>query len=248
VAVDDLDLAVYSPNDAWIDPYAALMGFRAKARAQGVAFVAGGITGWDRDRVTLADGTEVVADTFVLACGAWSREVAALIGLDLPVEPMSRESYVFKAEAEIEPLPFLKSESDLAIRPEGDGYVGGVPDWSEPAGWNFELDPDRFEAVVWPALARRVPKMERLKLMRSWRGHYARSILDYSPIIGRWSDGLENVVIATGFSGHGIMHAPATGRAVTELILGGRFETLDLTCFGWERIPANRPYREQGMV
>lgn len=253
VAVDDVDLAVYSPNDAWIDPYSALMGFRAKARALGVEYVTGEIVGWDSaatkaGTLRLADGGTVDADCFVLACGAWSREVAAMIGLDLPVEPMSRESYVFKAEAEIEPLPFLKSESDLAIRPEGDGYVGGIPDWSEPAGWNFELDPERFESVVWPALARRVPKMERLKLIRSWRGHYARSILDYSPIIGPWSDGLANALLATGFSGHGIMHAPAAGRAVAELLLGGRFESLDLSCFAWDRIPANRPYREKGIV
>ncbi len=248
IAVDDLDLAVYSPNDAWIDPYAALMGFRAKARSLGAQYLSGTVTAWDKTGVTLEDGTEVRADTVVLACGAWSRDVAALIGLALPVEPMSRESYVFKAEADIEPLPFLKSESDLAIRPEGDGYVGGVPDWTEAAGWNFDLDPDRFQSVVWPALAKRVPKMERLKLSSSWRGHYARSILDYSPIIGRWTDGLESVVIATGFSGHGIMHAPATGRAVTELILGGRYESLDLTCFGWPRIPANKPYREKGIV
>lgn len=253
IAVDDVDLAVYSPNDAWIDPYSALMGFRAKARALGVDYVKGEVSGWDSTgrkagAVRLSGGETVEAETYVLACGAWSRDVAALIGLDLPVEPMSRESYVFKTDAAIEPLPFLKSETDLAIRPEGDGYVGGIPDWSQPAGWNFELDPDRFESVVWPALAKRVPKMERLRLIRSWRGHYARSILDYSPIIGPWSDGLANVIIATGFSGHGIMHAPATGRAVRELILGGRFESLDLSCFAWDRIPANRPYREKGIV
>lgn len=248
IAVTDVDLAVYSPNDAWIDPYSALMGFRAKARSLGVEYVTGDIADWNGRSVTLKDGAEIRAEMFVMACGAWSRHVAALIGLDLPVEPMSRESYVFKSDAEIEPLPFLKSESDLAIRPEGDGYVGGIPDWSEPAGWNFEPDPDRFETVVWPALARRVPKMQRLKLLRSWRGHYARSAFDLSPIIGRWSDGRDNVILATGFSGHGIMHAPATGRAVAELLLAGRYQTLDLACFGWSRIPTNRPYREQGIV
>ena len=253
LAVDDLDLAVHSPNDAWIDPYAALTGFRAKARSLGATFLKGDIKGWEEEggiarRVLLSDGSTVEADTFVLACGAWSREVAALIGLDLPVEPMSRESYVFKADAEFEPLPFLKSESDLAIRPEGDGFIGGIPDWSEPAGWNFELDPDHFENVVWPALVRRLPKMEKLKLIRSWRGHYARSTLDASPIIGRWSDGCSNVIIATGYSGHGIMHAPASGRAVSELVLDDRYQSLDLTCFGWERVPANRPYREKGIV
>ncbi len=255
VAVDDVELGVYSPNDACIDPYAALMGFRAKAKGLGAEYVNGEVTGWQADggapqRLDLAAGTSVTADVVVLACGAWSRDVAAMIGVDLPVEPMSRESYVFQAEDEIEPLPFLKTESDLAIRPEGAGFVGGIPDWSEPAGWQFDLDPERFERVVWPALARRIPKMERLRLTGSWRGHYARSILDYSPLIGPLAaDGPHaDVYLATGFSGHGIMHAPATGRALTELILKRGFETLDLTCFGWSRVPNNAPYREKGIV
>ena len=171
-----------------------------------------------------------------------------MIGLPLTVEPMSRESYFFKCASEIEPLPFLKSETDLAIRPEGSGYVGGVPNWRETAGWNFEPSPDWFNGVVWPALARRVPAMEELKLERVWRGHYARNTLDYSPIIGRWTGGCENVIIATGFSGHGIMHAPATGRAVAELVLDGGYQTLDLTRFGYQRIVAGIPVKEIGIV
>lgn len=253
LSTDDVAVAVHSPDDAWIDPYAALMGFRKSAQASGVRYVTGEITGWEADenravRITLADGETIAADTFVLACGAWSKDVAGLIGLPLPVEPMSRESYYFKCASEIEPLPFLKSETDLAIRPEGGGYVGGVPNWRETAGWNFEPSPDWFNEVVWPALARRVPAMEELKLERVWRGHYARNTLDYSPIIGRWTGGRENVVVATGFSGHGIMHAPATGRAVSELILSGGFQTLDLTRFGYGRIVSGTPVKENGIV
>ncbi len=251
--VNDIAVAVHSPDDAWIDPYAALMGFRSAAVGLGCNFVKGDITSWKVDgsqggTVGLADGREIEADTFVLCCGAWSAEVAAHIGLDLPIEPMSRESYFFKAGADIEPLPFLKSESDLAIRPEGAGYVGGCPNWQEQAGWNFELSEQWFNEVVWPALANRVPAMETLKLERSWRGHYARTTLDYSPIIGRWLGGHENVVIASGFSGHGIMHAPATGRAVSELLLDGGFTTIDISRFGYARIPAGAPVKEIGIV
>lgn len=250
---DDIAVAVYSPDDAWIDPYAALMGFRTAAAHQGCDFVKGDIADWEvggagGGKVLLADGRQIEAGTFVLSCGAWSAEIAAHVGLELPIEPMSRESYFFKAGTELEPLPFLKSESDLAIRPEGTGYVGGCPNWQEAVGWNFELSDKWFNEVVWPALAQRVPAMETLKLERSWRGHYARNTLDYSPIIGRWLGGSENVVIASGFSGHGIMHAPATGRAVSELLLDGGFQTIDITRFGYGRIPNNAPMKEIGIV
>ena len=248
-----VDLAVLSEHDAWIDPHAALMGFRRKARSLGARYVTGEVIGLDADSVAvraarLRDGTTVTADTFVNACGAWCAALGAMVGLDLPVEPMSRESCFFTCADPIEPLPLIKTETDLAFRPEGAGYAGGVPDWSEPAGWNFDISPTWFEEVVWPALARRIPAMERVRLERSWRGHYARSALDYSPILGRWDGGLENFMLANGFSGHGIMHAPATGRGIAELIVDGDWQTIDLSCFSYRRIREGRPYREKGIV
>ena len=253
VSADGVAIAVYSPDDAWIDPYAALQGLRASAQSLGVQFVTAEITGWEHDAVAarsvqLSDGQSIKADTFVNACGAWAAEVGAMVGLHLPIEPMSRESYFFRCNKKLEPLPFLKAETDWAIRPEGDGYVGGLPNWQETAGWNFELSQTWFEEMVWPALARRIPAMEEIKLERSWRGHYARNSLDYTAIIGPWVGGLENVYLANGFSGHGIMHAPATGRAIAELVLTGGFETLDLTRFGYQRVIDNAPYRETGIV
>jgi len=253
IRADDVDIAVYSPNDAWIDAYAALQGFRRKARSLGVTYLqdevaTAEITDGKVGAILCASGERIEADLFVLATGAWSGEVGHLFGVDLPVEPMSRESYFFRCEADLEPLPFIKSETDLAFRPEGTGYTGGVPDWSVPAGWNWELDPNRFKEVVWPALAHRVPAMETLRMERGWRGHYARNSLDKSAIIGRWEGEPANLFIATGFSGHGIMHAPATGLAMAELILGGRFETMDLARFGTGRILRREPYAEMGIV
>ena len=105
-----------------------------------------------------------------------------------------------------------------------------------------------FQEVVWPSLAHRVPAMELLKLERSWRGHYARNSLDYNAIIGKWATKPENLFIATGFSGHGIMHAPATGLAMSELLLTGKFQTIDLERFGTSRIIENIPYRELGII
>ncbi len=254
---DDIACAVYSPTDGWIDPQSALSGFRRKARSLGVEYVQDRVVGWRRENgiardITLSSGETFTADAFVLCCGAWSAEVGAMVGLDLPVAPLSRESHFFKTKAEIEPLPFLKSESELAFRPEGQGYDGGSPDWSREPGWNFEMSQDWFETVVWPKLAHRIPAMETLKLERTRVGHYAYSLLDKTAIIGRWEgdgvNGCDNVYMATGYSGHGIMHSPATGLALSELILDGNYSTLDITAFGYARVAANKPYRESGIV
>ena len=250
---NDVKLAVYSPDDAWIDAYSALNGFKSKARELGVTYVSEEISSANIQNKKIKslkceEGPTVRGEVFILATGAWSGEIAKYFDVNIPVEPMSRESYFFRCDKEIEPLPFIKTETDLAFRPEGNGFTGGMPDWSVKGGWNWELSPTRFEDTVWPSLAHRIPAMKTIKLERSWRGHYARNNLDYNAIIGPWAANPHNLLIATGFSGHGIMHAPATGLAISELVLEGRYKTIDLTRFGTERVLAEKPYRESGIV
>lgn len=253
VNFDDVDLGVLSADDAWIDPQAALSGFRRKARRLGVDYLQERVVGWEGGgkiarRVSFESGASAEAGAFVLAAGAWSGEVAGLIGWQVPIAPMSRQTHFFKCKAEIEPLPFLKAETDLAFRPEGAGYTGGIPDWSVAPGFNWSYAPDWFEERVWPALAHRVPAMEELRLERTWACHYERCLLDNNAIIGRWEGGMENAYIAAGFSGHGIMQAPGAGLAMAELILDGRFSTNDVTRLGYRRVIDGTPYPEQGIV
>lgn len=253
VNFDDVALGVLSPDDAWIDPQAALSGFRRKARALGVEYIKDRVVDWVGDgtaarEVTLESGRRIAAGAFLLAAGAWSGEVAGLIGWHVPIAPMSRQTHFFKCRAELEPLPFLKAETDLAFRPEGAGYTGGIADWSVAPGFNWSYAPDWFEERVWPALAHRVPAMAELKLERTWACHYERCLLDSNGIIGRWEDGLPNAYIAAGFSGHGIMQAPGAGLAIAELILDGRFSTLEVTRLGYRRVIDDAPYPEQGIV
>jgi len=253
----DIVLGVHSPDDGWIDPYAALMGFRKAAQHQGVNYIKDKVVDWQAEsglarRVTLQSGDVIEADTFVLAAGAWSAPLAEMIGLKIPVEPLSRDCYHFKCEAELEPLPLIKTEKDIGIRPETTGYSGGMPDWRRGPGWSFEERDGFFQDTVWPILAELIPAFETLRVENVWQGHYARNTLDFNAIIGPWktggTGGMENVYMATGYSGHGIMHAPATGRAISELILDSGFQTLDLTALGYARVPANEPYLETGII
>ena len=122
---------MHSYNDGWIDPHAALLGFKRKAQSLGVQYVHAEVAAFEVDRsavrgVRLRTGERISGELFVNACGAWCAELSASAGLVVPVEPMSRESYFLRCETELEPLPFVKTERDLAFRPQGNGFVGGA--------------------------------------------------------------------------------------------------------------------------
>lgn len=251
--VGDLGAAVHSPDDGWLDPHSVLMGFRRKAQSLGASFLAEEVTGMARNgnrvtAATCASGLRVEADHFVNAAGAWAKELCAMLGFYIPVEPLRRFEHYFECEEVIEPLPYLKDPERLAFRPEGKGYSGGVPTLKEPRGYNFEADHSYFEEVVWPALAHRFPKFERTKCKNTLPGLYDQNDFDGNVIIGPGADGLTNFHLLAGFSGHGLMHAPGCGRAMAELLLKGRYETIDLTRFGWQRILDGTPLPERGII
>jgi FAD-dependent oxidoreductase domain-containing protein 1 len=251
--VADLGAAVYSPDDGWLDPHSVLMGFRNKAKSLGAEFLADEVIGLARTktRVTTAQlktGRQLCADQFVNAAGAWAKEICAMVGERVPIEPLRRFEHYFECQEPIEPLPYIKDPERLAFRPESSGYSGGVPTLQEPRGYNFDVDPTYFERVVWPALAHRFPQFARTRCKNTLPGLYDQNDFDGNAIIGPGTDGLENLHMLAGFSGHGLMHAPGCGRAMAELLLKGRYETIDLTRFGWHRIVLGTPLREEGII
>jgi FAD-dependent oxidoreductase domain-containing protein 1 len=251
--VEDLAAGAHSPDDGWLDPHAVLMGFRRKAIALGARFLADTVVAIEREaafvrRVALASGELLAADYVVNAAGAWADEVCGMIGMATPIRPMRRSEHYFDCETALEPLPYVKDLDRLAFRPEGRGYTGGVPDGDEPRGFNFEVDYDYFERVVWPALAHRFPAFERAKERNVMPGLYDQNELDGNPIIGPWTGHCENFLMAAGFSGHGLMHAPGIGRAIAELVLEGGYRTIDLECLGWSRVERGEPYSERGII
>ena len=250
---DDLAAAEHSLDDGWCDPHSLLQWLRRQARSSGVVYLKDKVVGLERSpaavgKARLASGAVVAADYFVNAAGAWSKELCAMIGMPLPVEPLRRFEHYFETPNRVEPLPYVKDLARLAFRPEGRGYSGGLVDSEEPRGFNFDVDHGYFERVVWPALAHRFAAFEACRCVRTWSGLYEQNELDGNPVIGNWPGRADNFFVVCGFSGHGMMHAPAAGRAIAELIVHKRFETVELSRLGYARVAANRPYAERGIL
>jgi glycine/D-amino acid oxidase-like deaminating enzyme len=250
---DDLALGVLSHEDGWLDPNGVLQGLRKKAQALGTVFLRERVVdvytrGSKVTDLELASGARVRGDRVVNAAGCWAASIAKLAGMDLPVNPMRRFEHYVELARELPAMPLIKDPDRLVIRPEGPGYSVGLVRSDEPRGFNFEIDPGYFQDVVWPACARRIPAFDELKLRREWAGLYDECELDGNMILGNWPGRLDNFYVACGFSGHGLMHAPAVGRALAELIVKGRYETLDLSRMDYQRVATNAPYRERGII
>ncbi|KAM6907367.1 FAD-dependent oxidoreductase domain-containing protein 1 [Xenentodon cancila] len=199
----------------------------------------------------------------VNAAGAFSGKLAEMLGIGLgskdsvagvpfPVEP--RKRYVYVVHCPDGPgldAPFLIDSSGVYFRREGLGgnYITGVSpeEDEEPDTRNLEVDHQFFEDKVWPRLALRVPAFEKLKVTGAWAGFYDYNTFDQNGIIGMHPL-IDNMYFATGFSGHGLQHSPAVGRAVAELILDGNFKTLDLSNLGFKRVLMEAPMLEKNIV
>jgi glycine/D-amino acid oxidase-like deaminating enzyme len=145
--------------------------------------------------------------------------------------------------------PLVIDTSGAWLRPEGRLFITGrsPPAERDPGGAPLEVDHGQFEEEIWPALAHRVPALERLKVTGSWAGYYEYNTIDQNGLVGRHPH-LANAWFANGFSGHGIQQSPAVGRGIAELIRHGRYVTLDLGALGLERLTEGRPLPERNVI
>ncbi len=246
-----VDAAAYSTADGQIDPNAALMGYRRAALAAGAVYLQDRVTAIDVSGgravgVKLASGGSVAAEQVINAANCWAPEVCAMVGMKVPISVLRRQQFYFKAERVIEKIPVMREASGFVLRPEREGYLVGVTKFNEPRGFNWTLDHCLFEEELWPALFERSKAFEAVRVQSGWVGHYDMNEMDGNPIVGRFEGGVDNFLVAAGFSGHGLQHAPAIGRGVAELITSGRFETIDLAPFSYRRVIENRPLKDEG--
>jgi glycine/D-amino acid oxidase-like deaminating enzyme len=254
--VEDLASGGFGESgEGWFDGYGLVQALRKKAQSLGARYVAADVTGVIREgrritQIITGDGERHACDTVVNAAGAWARKIAEMVDIDIPVFARRRSIFNVSSPARLSGCPLLIDPTGVYFRPEGKTYICGT----SPSAKNDpddlpldEVDHDIFDEIIWPTLAHRVPGFEALRVENCWSGYYEYNVFDQNAIIG-YHPHIENCVFANGYSGHGLQQGPATGRGVSELILNGRYTSLDLSSLSWERLLENRPIVEKNVV
>jgi len=229
--------------------------FRRKARAGGVEYAHAEVTEISRTGdavrgVTLSDGTRIACGTLVNASGPRAGLPARMAGLDLPVVPRKRYTFVFDAAQPLDrALPLTIDPSGVHMRTEGKYYMAGCPpdEDADVAPDDFAFDHALWETKVWPAIASRIPQFEAVKVINEWVGHYAYNTLDQNALLGRAQD-CPNFIFVNGFSGHGLQQSPAMGRGIAELITYGTYRSLDLSAFEVNRAARGERFLEKAVI
>jgi sarcosine oxidase, subunit beta len=224
VAPDGLLAAAFSPTDGHCTPESVVLGYASAARRAGATLLPRcAATGIDVDGGRVAAvhtpaGT-IRTDTVVCAAGAWSAEVGAWAGVDLPVSPLRRQVLVTGPVPGLDPhTPFtIDFDTSFYFHREGQGVLMGMSDPGETPGFRLTRS-DAWLPRLAAAIERRAPALAGVGVAGGWAGLYEMTP-DHNALIGRAAD-VEGFLYATGFSGHGFLMGPAVGEVVRDLVLG----------------------------
>lgn len=243
--------ATFCPLDGTASPEAVVQGYAAGARGHGGTVVTGcAVTGVQVEggeiRAVETDSGRIETSVVACAAGVWSPELARMVGVELPVEPLFREvGYTGPAELP-EPFPLtVDFSSGLYFHREGPGLLFGMADQEQVAGFDAP-PPERpwLEKVV-DVAERRLPSLLEMGIAGGWRGYYDMSP-DNNALIGEVERPLR-FLYATGFSGHGFLQGPAVGEIVRDLILG-RDPFVDVSALSVERFVHGAPRPEHNVI
>ncbi|HUA21852.1 MAG TPA: FAD-dependent oxidoreductase [Bryobacteraceae bacterium] len=251
---DDILGGSFCPSDGFVDPNSVMTGFMSRAMERGATLWRGcEVTGVDianREVTGVRTAMETISTRVVVnAAGPWAASVARMAGVDLPVEPLRRML------VPTEPFPGLPERLPMIIdmtngwhfRQEG---LGLLMAWAHPdqaPGFRTDFDPAFIEQILTHA-ANRVPCFADLAVnpKRCWAGMYAMSP-DHHAILGP-VPGVKGFYLANGFSGHGVMHSPATGRILSDLILEGDTAVIDPRDLSLQRFAEGRAIEETSLL
>jgi len=251
---DDIVGGSFCPTDGFVDPYSAMIGFMSWAGEHGaklwknatvtaVHCDSRGVASVDTSKDTVA--TRMVVN----AAGPWAAELARMVGIDLPVEPLRRmlvPTEPFDRFPHSAPM-IIDMSNGFHFRPEGLGFLLAWNDPEETPGYKTDFDPGFIEKILTRA-ADRVPVFENLAVnpKRAWAGLYEMTP-DHHPILGPVPE-VPGFYLANGFSGHGVMHAPATGKILSDLILTGKTDLVNASLLDLARFAEGRTIHETAVL
>lgn len=257
--LDDILLgSINLVDEGYWDGYAVFDWWRRISRERGVEYVNNEVVAMTKnaagtrvDSVTLASGDVISCGQVVNASGPRAVLTSRMAGIDVPIEPRKRYTWVFSAETPLDrELPLTIDPTGVHMREIGGGtyQVGGHADYDPAVDYDdFTMDHGLWQDHIWPILASRIPQFEAIKVQSEWAGHYAYNTLDQNAIVGPHPQ-VTNFHFLNGFSGHGLQQSPAMGRGTAEMLVHGRYKTLDLSPFSFERIKTNRPILEKAII
>jgi len=250
---DDILGGSFCSTDGFVDPYSAMIGFMTWATDHGATL-------WKNTTVTaiLSNGAgfevattrEMVSTPTVVNCaGPWAADVARMVGTNLPVVPLRRmlvPTEPFDQFPHTAPM-IIDMSNGFHFRPEGRGFLLAWNDPGETPGYKTDFEPSFIEKILTCA-ADRVPVFENLSVnpKRAWAGLYEMTP-DHHPILGESSD-VAGFYFANGFSGHGVMHAPATGKILSDLILTRKTNLIDASLLEFTRFAEGRMIYETAVL
>lgn len=250
LVTDDVLFATFCAKDGHADPSSILNGFVSRARAAGARFREhSGVTAIEvengRVRAVRVGDERIPCGVVVNAAGPWAQQVGAMAGVDLPIRPLRRQIFLTDAVALDHPIPLtVEMASTLYFHRESGGILMGMVDPNDGPGYIESVNWDFLPTLVERALMR-LPLLERAGVRTAWAGFY-EDTPDKHPIFGA-VDAVDGFIVAAGFSGHGLMHSPATGDLIAELIAGGK-TSLDITPLRLSRFASGAPAREHNVI
>jgi sarcosine oxidase, subunit beta len=250
---DDIIGGSFCSTDGFVDPYSAMIGFMTWASDHGAKLWKNtAVTGIQQNgagfEVQTSRGS-VSARKLVNAAGAWAASIARMVGVDLPVEPLRRmlvPTEPFDQFPHSAPM-IIDMSNGFHFRPEALGFLLAWNDPEETPGYKTDFEPSFIEKILTRA-ADRVPIFENLAVnpKRAWAGLYEMTP-DHHPILGEVPQ-VPGFFCANGFSGHGVMHAPATGKILSDLVLEGKTNLIAAKLLDLARFAEGRTIHETAVL
>lgn len=248
---DNAIAGTFNQKDGTVDPNGVVMGYINAAQKMGAQAISGievvGITvsGGNVEEVQTSLGG-IKTRTVLNVAGPWSSQIGKMAGVEIPVTPLRRQMFTTNPLKEVpQDFPFvIDFAKSLYFHREGEGLLIGMSNQNEKPSYEQNVDED-FELVNLEAAIERMPLVEKASRASHWAGLYEVTP-DAHPIYGETD--VKGFFLCTGFSGHGFMHGPISGKLMSEFILDGKFSSVDVSMLDLKRFEENRLIKEYNVI